>query len=145
MPLTSHDLGNDRTAVTGYEERNGLYVALTLTASQWFKTEEQCVGWLARRGYNPDGTLTPCQWPEHWPIHGSMRACGEGDCYRCSMEQEHGESHEGEPCPWVDRSKAWVEIHVTQPPADPAWTAATDAWFAARRAKMPEPTEPEPF
>jgi len=44
--------------------------------------------------------LSDCQWPEHWPAHGSMRACGEGDCTRCGMEQEHEESHEGEPCPW---------------------------------------------
>ena len=50
-----------------------------------------------------DGTYcnpAPCEWPEWWPAHGSLRACHEGDCRRCGMEQEHGEGHEGEPCPW---------------------------------------------
>lgn len=54
----------------------------------------------------PDGGMSlsgaECQWPEHWPAHSSPRACHEGDCRRCEMEQEHGESHEGEPCPWGD-------------------------------------------
>ncbi len=45
--------------------------------------------------------LSDCQWPEHWPAHAIRRgACHEGDCTRCAMEQEHEESHEGEPCPW---------------------------------------------
>ena len=45
--------------------------------------------------------VNECQWPEHWPTHATRRgACHEGDCTRCAMEQEHCESHEGEPCPW---------------------------------------------
>lgn len=46
--------------------------------------------------------LSACKWPEHWPAHNTRRgACHEGDCFRCGMEQEHEESHEGEPCPWL--------------------------------------------
>ena len=43
----------------------------------------------------------PCIWPDWWPAHGSPRACHEGYCRRCEMEQQHGEGHEGEPCPWA--------------------------------------------
>ena len=27
----------------------------------------------------------------HWPRHGSERACGEGDCRRCELEQARDE------------------------------------------------------
>jgi hypothetical protein len=35
------------------------YLALTRTHSKTFKTERGAVAWLARAGYNADGTRTP--------------------------------------------------------------------------------------
>jgi len=38
----------------------------------------------------------------HWPRHGSERACGEGDCRRCELEQARDEARcqHVSPSPW---------------------------------------------
>lgn len=61
----------------------------------------------------------PCIWPDWWPAHAGNPACGEGYCRRCEMEQEHGESHEGEPCPWMEAD-------------EPDWNVATSEHLSVR-------------
>ena len=65
MSTKQHDLGNNESVATGYEAvppgqygnlPRGGFVALTRTQSATFKTERGAIAWLARRGYNPDGT-----------------------------------------------------------------------------------------
>ena len=56
MSTTKHDMGNNETLSTGINEHGGQFCALTLTSSKWFKTRKGAARWLARRGYNADGT-----------------------------------------------------------------------------------------
>lgn len=47
-------------------------------------------------------TTTACPAPAHWPAHAALHfGCEMGTCTRCGLEQDHAESHEGQPCPWV--------------------------------------------
>ena len=53
----THDLGNNESLVTGYSYYPGQgYLALTRTESKWLKTERGAIAWLARRGYDSDGS-----------------------------------------------------------------------------------------
>jgi hypothetical protein len=54
--ITQHDLGNNESISTGYFELHGEYIAMTRVESKTFKTERGAVAWLAKRGYNADGT-----------------------------------------------------------------------------------------
>lgn len=53
---TQHNMGNNETLTTGICEQDGQFVALTLTASKWFRTRKGAERWLAARGYAPDGS-----------------------------------------------------------------------------------------
>ena len=54
---TTYDLGNNEGFVVGvFAEPDGRYLALTAHASKRFKTTKGAEAWLARRGYNADGT-----------------------------------------------------------------------------------------
>ena len=54
---TTYSLGNNESFVVGvFPEADGQFLALTSTASKRFKTTKGAEAWLARRGYNPDGT-----------------------------------------------------------------------------------------
>jgi hypothetical protein len=55
--LTHRDLGNNESVATGYAKNSdGTFTALTNVQSKTFKTERGAVAWLAKRGYNADGT-----------------------------------------------------------------------------------------
>jgi len=54
--LTTRALGNNESVVTGIDAQAGGYMALTNSESQSFKTVGGAIRWLARRGYNADGT-----------------------------------------------------------------------------------------
>lgn len=57
MTTTQHDIGNNETISTGYRYMGEQgYLALTRIESKWFKTEAGAIKWLARRGYNADGS-----------------------------------------------------------------------------------------
>lgn len=68
--LQNHDLGNNESVVTGISHNPGAcgvgdWCALTRTQSKWFKTEAGAVRWLARRGYNTDGTRAGAETPRN--------------------------------------------------------------------------------
>ena len=57
--LTTRDLGNGESSSAGIDcpdHPGDKFTALTYTNSERFKTLGGAVRWLARRGYNPDGT-----------------------------------------------------------------------------------------
>jgi hypothetical protein len=54
--LTTHHMNNNESVSTGYFELHGEYVAMTRVDSKTFKTERGAIAWLAKRGYNADGT-----------------------------------------------------------------------------------------
>jgi hypothetical protein len=50
-------LNNNETLSVGvFPQTDGSFTALTLTQSKTFKTKTGAVNWLARRGFNADGT-----------------------------------------------------------------------------------------
>jgi hypothetical protein len=49
-------LGNNETLSTGVFPSESGWTALTLTQSKSFKTVKGAIAWLAKRGYNADGT-----------------------------------------------------------------------------------------
>jgi len=52
MTTTTIDMGNNEQATTGIiAQRNGTFLALTLSASKTFKTLAGAKRWLASRGY----------------------------------------------------------------------------------------------
>ena len=54
---TTQELSNNETLITGYSYQGTQgYLATTGSASKWFKTETGAIAWLARRGYDSDGT-----------------------------------------------------------------------------------------
>lgn len=53
------DMGNNESRAIGIACRENGYVALTLVQSKHFKTRKGAEKWLAKRGYNADGTLRP--------------------------------------------------------------------------------------
>ena len=60
MTTTNHttlDLGNNESLVCGiFPQADGTFDALTFTATKNFKTRKGAEKWLARRGFNPDGS-----------------------------------------------------------------------------------------
>lgn len=54
--MYTQDQGNNETISRGTRCCNGRWLALTFTESKWFATEKGAAKWLARRGYNPDGS-----------------------------------------------------------------------------------------
>jgi hypothetical protein len=57
MGLKQRDIGNNETIVTGYTKYDWGYTAFTHAESRsHFKTERGAIAWLAKRGYNADGT-----------------------------------------------------------------------------------------
>ena len=55
--MTKHSLTNNDTLTTGINKKaNGAYLALTHSASKTYKTYKGAEKWLAKRGYNADGT-----------------------------------------------------------------------------------------
>ena len=50
-------------------------------------------------------------YPVHWPRHGSERACHEGDCHRCLLEENWDEEHED--CHCLD--KPWHRSNIGTP------------------------------
>lgn len=57
--LTTRDLGNGESSSAGIDcpdHAGDKFTAMTHTNSARFKTLGGAVRWLARRGYNPDGT-----------------------------------------------------------------------------------------
>ena len=53
---TTTDCGNNESAVRGVVRDESGYLALTFTDSRMFKSYSGAVAWLAKRGYNADGT-----------------------------------------------------------------------------------------
>jgi hypothetical protein len=55
--ITTIQAGNNESYVRGIDRQaDGTYLALTATDSKEFKSRRGAENWLARRGYNPDGT-----------------------------------------------------------------------------------------
>jgi hypothetical protein len=54
--MHTQDLGNNETKSRGIFELNGKFTALTFSESKTFKTRKGAEQWLARRGYNADGS-----------------------------------------------------------------------------------------
>lgn len=53
--MTTIPMGNNETAGIGISAQGGRFIAVTLSASKWFKTYAGAVRWLADRGYNAEG------------------------------------------------------------------------------------------
>jgi hypothetical protein len=53
---TTTDCGNNESAVRGVVQDADSFLALTFTDSRTFKSYSGAVAWLAKRGYNADGT-----------------------------------------------------------------------------------------
>jgi len=53
---TTTDCGNNESAVREIVQDSGSFLALTFTDSRTFKSYSGAVAWLAKRGYNADGT-----------------------------------------------------------------------------------------
>jgi hypothetical protein len=54
---TTIDLGNNESASIGiFAERDGTFLALTLSSSRTFKTRLGAERWLAKIGYAPNGS-----------------------------------------------------------------------------------------
>ena len=54
---TQHNMGNNETLSTGVNaNHDGTFTALTFSQSKTFKTRKGAEKWLARRGYNTDGS-----------------------------------------------------------------------------------------
>ena len=55
--MKTYDMGNNETKSTGIAANaDGTFPALTLSQSKTFKTRKGAERWLARRGYNADGS-----------------------------------------------------------------------------------------
>ena len=55
--ITTHNMSNNETVATGMSlETDGTYTVLTRTESKNLKTKAGAVRWLAKRGYNENGT-----------------------------------------------------------------------------------------
>ena len=55
--MQQHNQGNNEQLATGMtQQHDGSWLALTRTESREFKTERGAERWLARRGYNRDGS-----------------------------------------------------------------------------------------
>ena len=55
--FTTYSLTNNETYATGISKStNGTFTALTPTISKDFKTVKGAAAWLAKRGFNADGT-----------------------------------------------------------------------------------------
>lgn len=51
------NLGNNESASIGvFSNQDGTFTALTLSQSKTLKTERGAINWLAKRGYNADGS-----------------------------------------------------------------------------------------
>jgi hypothetical protein len=56
MEMHTQDQGNGETKSRGVFELHGRFTALTFAESKTFKTRKGAEAWLARRGYNADGS-----------------------------------------------------------------------------------------
>ena len=57
---TTHDFGNNSTRSTGaVKQADGTWLCLTFVDSKELKTERGAIAWLARRGYDADGSRLP--------------------------------------------------------------------------------------
>lgn len=54
--MHTQDQGNNETISRGICELHGRFTALTFGESKTFKTLAGAETWLAKRGYNPDGS-----------------------------------------------------------------------------------------
>lgn len=54
--MHTQDQGNNETISRGIFELHGRFTALTFSESKTFKTRKGAEAWLAKRGYNPDGS-----------------------------------------------------------------------------------------
>lgn len=54
--MHTQDQGNNETKSRGIFELHGRFTALTFAESKTFKTRKGAEAWLARRGYNADGS-----------------------------------------------------------------------------------------
>jgi hypothetical protein len=54
--MHTQDQGNNETKSRGIFELHGRFTALTFSESKTFKTCKGAEAWLARRGYNADGS-----------------------------------------------------------------------------------------
>jgi len=53
---TTTDCGNNESVVRDVVQDSGSFLALTFTDSRTVKSYSGAVAWLAKRGYNADGT-----------------------------------------------------------------------------------------
>lgn len=54
--MHTQDQGNNETISRGVFELRGQFTALTFSESKTFKTRKHAEAWLAKRGFNPDGS-----------------------------------------------------------------------------------------
>ena len=54
--ITREDMGNNESRATGIACTPQGYLALTSVGSRWFRTRKGAEKYMAKWGYNPDGT-----------------------------------------------------------------------------------------
>lgn len=54
--MHTQDLGNNESISRGVSKTSNGYTAMTFSQSKTFKTYEGACKWLAKRGYNADGS-----------------------------------------------------------------------------------------
>jgi hypothetical protein len=54
--MHTQDQGNNEIIARGMKKTAQGYLAMTFSESKWFQTEGGAVRWLAKRGFNSDGS-----------------------------------------------------------------------------------------